>query len=148
MKNNLLLLCCLMATGLFAQTAKTGDEILGVWITGTGKGKVEIFKKGDHYHGKIVWLKEPLNPKTNMPKTDLNHPNKTLHTRPLVGLQNLWGFSYKGDNTWGDGHIYDPNNGNEYKCVITMKDKNNIHVRGFLGIALIGRTDSWTRSKL
>jgi uncharacterized protein (DUF2147 family) len=64
-----------------------------------------------------------------------------------MGMINLWGFVYKGDNTWEEGHIYDPQNGKEYKCVITMKDKNKLNVRGFVGITLIGRTDAWTRSK-
>ncbi len=148
MRHNLILLFCILTSSLFAQTQKSGDEILGIWLTGSGKGKVEIFKKGDHFHGKIVWLKEPTDPATNKPKTDLKHPNKSMHSRSLLGLQNLWGFVYKGDNTWEEGHIYDPNNGKEYKCVITLKDKNKIDVRGFIGITLIGRTDSWTRSKL
>jgi uncharacterized protein (DUF2147 family) len=148
MRHNLILLFCILTSSLSAQTQKSGDEILGIWLTGSGKGKVEIFKKGDHFYGKIVWLKEPTDPATNKPKTDLKHPNKSMHSRSLLGLQNLWGFVYKGDNTWEEGHIYDPNNGKEYKCVITLKDKNKIDVRGFIGITLIGRTDSWTRSKL
>ena len=28
-----------------------------------------------------------------------------------------------------------------------MKDKNNLNVRGFVGITLIGRNDAWTRTK-
>ena len=148
MKLNLLLLSSLFTICTFAQPSKSGDEILGVWLTGSGKGKVEIFKKGDQFHGKIVWLKEPTDLNTNKPKTDIKHPNKTMHSRPILGIQNLWGFVYKGDNTWEGGHIYDPNNGKEYKCVITLKDKNQIDVRGYVGITLIGRTDSWTRSKM
>ncbi|MFN5421792.1 MAG: DUF2147 domain-containing protein [bacterium] len=148
MKFNVLLLFCLLTTSLSAQSSKPGDEILGVWLTGSGKGKVEIFKKGEHFHGKIVWLKEPIDPATNKPKMDIKHPNKSMHSRQILGIQNLWGFVFKGDNTWEGGHIYDPNNGKEYKCVITLKDRNNIDVRGYVGITLIGRTDSWTRSKL
>lgn len=148
MKFNILLLFCLMTTVVFAQNSKPGDKILGVWLTGSGKGKVEIFKKGEHFHGKIVWLKEPLDPVTKRPKTDVKHPDKSMHSRPILGIQNLWGFAYKSENTWEGGHVYDPNNGKEYKCVITLKDKNNIDVRGYIGISLIGRSDSWTRSKL
>lgn len=141
----LLTLCCSVIN---AQDKKTNDDILGVWLTGSGNAKVEIFKKGSNYQGKIVWLVEPINPTTGKPKTDVNHPDKGQHSRPLMGLINLWGFVYKGDNTWEEGHIYDPKNGKEYKCVITMKDKNNLNVRGFVGITLIGRNDAWTRSKL
>jgi len=131
-----------------AQDKTNGDELLGIWLTGSKNGKVEIYKKGDNYQGKIVWLQEPNDPATGKPKTDVKHPDKSLHQRPLIGLINLWGFIFKGDQTWENGHIYDPKNGKEYKCVITMKDKNTLDVRGYIGITLIGRTDSWTRSKL
>ena len=131
-----------------AQSAKEGDEIIGIWKTGSGKGKVEIVKKGNQYLGKIVWLNEPTDPKTGKPKTDLQHPDPTLHQRPILGLVNLWGFVFKGNNKWEDGHIYDPNNGKEYKCIITLKNDNTLIVRGYIGISLIGRNDTWTKSSL
>lgn len=149
MKKILLLLlianCSLIS---FAQEAQSKDGILGIWKTGSGNGKVEIYKKGDQYLGKIVWLSEPVDPKTGKPKTDVMHPDKALHSRPILGLINLWGFSYDSENKWDGGHIYDPKNGKEYKCNITMKDKNTLNVRGFIGISMIGRTDVWTRSNL
>ena len=78
----------------------------------------------------------------------VKHPDQNLHSRPLLGLVNLWGFKYDEENDhWQDGHIYDPKNGKEYKCTISLKDKNTINVRGFIGISLIGRTDVWTRVK-
>jgi uncharacterized protein (DUF2147 family) len=131
-----------------AQDLKSGDAILGVWKTGSGNGKVEITKKGDKYLGKIVWLSEPINPKTGKPKTDILHPDKSQHSRPVLGLINLWGFEFKGENRWEEGYIYDPKNGKQYKCNISFKDKNTLNVRGYIGIAAIGRTDLWTRSTL
>lgn len=133
---------------LTAQDKKTGDEILGIWLTGSGNGKVEIYKNGNSYQGKIVWLKEPTDPQTGKPKTDILHPDKKLHSRPIMGLINIWGFGYDGNGSWENGHIYDPKNGKEYKCIITMKDKNTLNVRGYIGITLIGRNDTWTRSRL
>ena len=131
-----------------AQSAKVGDEIIGIWKTGSGKGKVEIVKKGNQYLGKIVWLNEPTDPKTGKPKTDVQHPDAALHQRPILGLVNLWGFVFKGNNKWEEGHIYDPNNGKEYKCIITLKNDNTLIVRGYIGISLIGRNDTWTKSSL
>jgi uncharacterized protein (DUF2147 family) len=52
---------------------------------------------------------------------------------------------YKGDNVWDDGKIYDPKNGSTYDCTITMINNNTIEVRGYIGISIIGRTDTWTR---
>ena len=128
------------------QAQQNADLVLGTWLTGSGNAKVEIYKNGNNYQGKIVWLSEPIDPSTNKPKTDTKHPNSALHSRPLMGLVNLWGFSYNEEN-WEKGHIYDPKSGKEYKCTITAKDKNTLNVRGFIGFSMIGRTDVWTRVK-
>lgn len=131
-----------------AQDTRSSDAILGIWKTGSGNAKVEIVKNGGKYLGKIVWLLEPNNPKTGKPKTDMLHPDKELHNRPVLGLINIWGFVFKGENKWEEGRVYDPKNGKEYKCNISFKDKNTLNVRGYIGIAAIGRTDLWTRSAL
>ncbi|MEO0000203.1 MAG: hypothetical protein RL766_249 [Bacteroidota bacterium] len=49
-----ILLVSLTTQLLFAQEKKTGDEILGIWLTGSGNGKVEIYKNGNTFQGKIV----------------------------------------------------------------------------------------------
>jgi uncharacterized protein (DUF2147 family) len=144
MKRILIILFLMAPVAVLAQGA---DDILGVWKTGEGNGHVEIYKNGDKYQGKIVWLKEPTDPKTGNARTDVNHPDKANHTRPLMGLVNLWGFSHKGANNYEEGRIYDPKNGKTYKCVMTLKDRNNLDVRGYIGISMIGRTDKWTRVK-
>ena len=124
------------------------DALLGIWLTGSGNGKVEIYKSDNTFRGKIVWLKEPIDPKTGKAKTDVNNPTEEKRSRPLMGLINLWGFSFDSDGSWEGGYIYDPKNGKQYKCVITMEEKDKLNVRGYIGISLIGRTDVWTRSKL
>lgn len=67
------------------------DAVLGVWKNGEGTGMVQIFKKGDKYYGKIVWLKVPNNP-DGTPRTDINNPDEKLRATPLKGLENLRGF--------------------------------------------------------
>ncbi len=140
----LLIIVFLTLTG-HSQDKKNPDAILGTWLTGEGNGKVEIYRNGEKFQGKIVWLKEPLDEKTGKPKTDINHPDKSIRNRPILGLVNLWGFSFNGRDKWENGRVYDPKNGKEYKCVITVKDPETIEVRGFVGITLIGRTDVWKR---
>jgi uncharacterized protein (DUF2147 family) len=121
------------------------DAILGVWKNGEGTGMIKISKNGDKYQGRIVWLKEPNDPDTGKPKLDKNHPEAENHSRPVLGLTNMWGFEYKGKNVWDGGKIYDPKNGNTYDCTVKMKDANTLEVRGYIGVSLIGRTDVWTR---
>jgi uncharacterized protein (DUF2147 family) len=121
------------------------DAIVGVWKTGEGNAIVRIYKNNDKYQGKVVWLKEPLDPETGKPKLDKNHPEESARTRPILGLVNVWGFVYKDKNVWEEGNIYDPKNGNTYSCSIKMSNNNTLEVRGFIGVSLIGRTDIWTR---
>lgn len=133
-----------LTTAFYLQTDNP-DAIVGVWKTGEGNAMVRIYKNGDKYQGKIVWLKEPNDPETGKPKVDKNHPEEAVRNRPILGLVNVWGFTYKGKNVWDEGSIYDPKNGNTYSCTIKMPNPNTLEVRGYIGVSLIGRTDTWTR---
>ena len=121
------------------------DAIVGDWKTGEGTAVVRIYKNGAKYQGKIVWLKEPNDPATGQPKLDRNHPDEASRSRPIMGLVNLWGFNYAKENSWEDGKIYDPKNGKTYSCKIKMVNPTTLEVRGFIGVSLIGRTDTWTK---
>ncbi len=126
-------------------SAKTGtDDIIGVWIDASGQAQLRIYKEGNKYFGKIVWLKVPNNPKTGSPKLDFNNPDKQLQSKPLIGLQILRDFVYdKGE--WNSGRIYDPTNGKDYKCYMKLKDANTLSMRGYIGFSLLGRTEIWIR---
>jgi len=131
----------------FTPIADNPDAIVGVWKTGEGNAMVRIYKNGDKYQGKVVWLKEPVDPETGKPKQDKNHPDEANRTRPVLGMINIWGFSYKDKNLWDDGNIYDPKNGSTYSCTIKMINPNTLEVRGYIGVSIIGRTDNWTRQQ-
>ena len=49
------------------------------------------------------------------------------------------------DKIWIDGTIYDPKTGKEYSCKAEMKKNNVLEVRGYIGVSIFGRTDTWTR---
>jgi uncharacterized protein (DUF2147 family) len=142
-KISLLLSAFVCSIVTFAQNE--ADKIVGVWKNGEGTGMIKIYKNGDLYQGKIVWLKEPIDPETGKPKLDKNHPDESVRSRTVIGLINTWGFVYKGEKLWEDGKIYDPKSGNTYNCTIRLKNENTLDVRGYIGISLIGRTDTWTR---
>jgi len=127
--------------------SQEADAVLGIWLTQDKDSKVEIYKKNNKYHGKIVWLKEPN--KNGKPKVDDKNPDEKKNGRAIMGLVLMTNFEYDEDFVWEDGEIYDPKNGKTYSCKMTLsKDKNTLDVRGFIGISLIGRTAVWTRSKL
>lgn len=147
MKRLLIFIACmisLMATHVQGQEAGA-DAILGEWLTEEDKATVEIYRCGDRYCGKIVLLKEPKNP-DGSEKLDTNNPDPSKRNRTVIGLDIVWDFRYKGDNVWGDGRIYDPDNGKTYSCKMNLED-NKLKVRGYIGISLFGRTTVWTRKQ-
>ncbi|WP_100629202.1 DUF2147 domain-containing protein [Algoriphagus formosus] len=124
--------------------AQEADAILGVWNNTEKDGRIEIYKEGGEYFGKIIWLKEPTD--NGKPKTDENNPDESLQDKPILGLEILEGFTFE-DGSWENGTIYDPKNGKTYSCVMTLKDKDILEVRGYIGVSLFGRTVEWTREK-
>jgi uncharacterized protein (DUF2147 family) len=69
-----------------------------------------------------------------------------LRSTPLKGYRVLKDFTYNDEEKlWEDGSIYDPKNGTTYNCKIVLTADNKIEVRGFVGAAVFGRTDVWTR---
>lgn len=67
--------------------------------------------------------------------------------KPIVGMTILWGLKKDGD-TWAGGEILDPKNGKIYRCKMTLSgDGKTLNVRGFIGISLLGRTQTWLRQE-
>ena len=119
------------------------DAILGIWQThGDKPAKIQIYLSGGQYYGKIVSLQNPL--EDGMPVVDKNNPDASKRGQPVVGLVLLTGFKFDKDE-WNDGHIYDPESGKTYSCILSLKDPNTLKVRGYVGISMFGRTEVWTR---
>lgn len=122
-----------------------GDDIVGTWLVGNKEAHVSIFKSGKYYYGKISWLRNP-NDEHGNPKTDLNNRDEHQHGKHILGLLLLKSFEYNAsENSWEKGTIYDPQNGKTYSCKLLMTNMNTMEVRGYVGIAMIGRTDTWTK---
>lgn len=128
----------------FCQIPKGADAVTGLWLTGNGKGKIQIFKGIDGlFHGKIAWMNDPL--EDGKPKLDKNNPDPSKRKTPILGLQIMRGFRFDRDKLWIDGKIYDPERGSDYSCKMTLVNEKTLDVRGFIGLSLFGRTDTWKR---
>lgn len=136
---------CLFANFSFAQS-NSHDGIIGTWLVQDGTGKVKIEKINGKFCGKLVWINNPTD-KNGKPAVDSKNPDKALQNRRLVGMPMLMDFTYDSGNVWTDGSIYDPDSGKTYSCKITLKSNGKMEVRGYVGISLFGRTDTWTRSQ-
>ncbi len=123
------------------------DAVVGTWLNGTKKGHVQIYKQGGTYFGKLIYLTEPNDPATSKPKTDFRNADAKKRARPLLNLPLMYNFKYDGNNVWSDGKIYNPEDGKEYNCKMTLKNPNTLDVRGYVGISLLGKTQTWTRIK-
>jgi len=128
--------------------AQDSNAIVGVWEPGSGKARVKIDNIEGKYYGRIVWLKEPNDPATGKPKTDINNSDESMKNVPLRGYRMLKDFEYKGNGVWENGTIYDPETGNTYTSVITMKDENTLDIRGYVGVKTFGRSDTWRKLKV
>jgi uncharacterized protein (DUF2147 family) len=116
--------------------------IEGTWLSGDGDGWIEVTRKGDRLSGIV---KGSPNTDDDRPDRDTKNPDPALRGRPLTGLELFSGFSYDGDGRWTGGTIYDPNSGKTYRCIITWVDRDTLKVRGYIGVPMLGRTETWTR---
>jgi uncharacterized protein (DUF2147 family) len=145
-KTFLFVVCIVAALATVAQGRNTGpDEILGEWLTDKDEAIVEIYRCGELYCGKIVWLKESRNP-DGTEKLDTQNPEPSKRDHPIIDLVMVWDFRYHGDGSWVDGRIYDPDNGNTYSCKMRLEG-DKLKVRGYIGFSLFGRTTVWTRKR-
>ena len=125
--------------------AQSADAIIGKWLNEDQDAHIQIYLENSKYYGKIVWLKEPNEPETGLPKLDDENEDESLRTRPVMGLILLKDFIYDGDGEWEDGTIYDPKNGSTYDCYMRLDDQGVLKIRGYIGISWIGRNTYWTR---
>ncbi len=127
-------------------SAISPDKIIGKWLTATKDSKIEIYKKGGKYFGKIIWVRDSV--VNGKPTTDINNPNDRLKSRPVKGLNILKEFVFDiDDDEWIDGKIYDPRSGSTYSCMMWFDsgNHNRLVIKGYIGFSLMGRKVKWTR---
>ncbi|WP_194777180.1 DUF2147 domain-containing protein [Pararhodonellum marinum] len=125
---------------MHSPTNEKADAILGEWVNEEGNAKFNIYKSQDRYFGEITWG-------TGGDTKDSNNPDPKLRGKNLVGMTILKDFKFDGKNTWSEGSIYDPKDGKTYSCKLTLKSGDKLEVRGYVGISLFGRSETWSRFK-
>ena len=134
----LLLICSFLISSLCF-----GQSIVGEWETYDDetnelKSIVEIYKKGNLYYGKI---NQVLAKKRQELCTVCEGDKKNT---PIIGLVIIEKMELNGDE-YDDGTILDPESGTTYKCLLALESENKLKVKGYIGIALLGRTQYWLR---
>ena len=138
--------CLAIAAGLLASPAALvaePGEIEGTWINGDGDGLIELVIEDGELQGRIVGSTD--DPDNLRPaRLDEKNPDPALRSRKLIGLIFLSGFRFD-DGRWTGGRIYDPNSGNTYRGTIRVIDRETLSLRGYVGLPLFGRSDTWKR---
>jgi uncharacterized protein (DUF2147 family) len=116
--------------------------IAGRWLTEPRDGIIgiiEITRTADGLHeGRIIGGNSPH-------RTDANNPDPERRHLLLLGQIILRDLHEDGPGRLSGGTIYDPDNGRTYKCRIELLDRDHLEIRGFIGISLLGRSQTWTR---
>lgn len=79
------------------------------------------------------------------PLTDMHNPDPRLRNRPLCGLRIGAGFVAVDAQHARGGHLYDPRSGRTYNGQMTA-DGSLLHLRGYVGLPIFGRTQTWVRA--
>ncbi|HKY85410.1 MAG TPA: DUF2147 domain-containing protein [Pseudorhodoplanes sp.] len=116
----------------------------GVWISADRDTKVRIGDCGGKLCGRVVWLKEPIDPATGKPKTDKENPDATKQRRPLVGLQVINGMQASGRDIW-QGQIYNADDGKTYAASLELQSHARARVEGCV-MSVLCKAQTWTRA--
>lgn len=138
----LFLTVCLLALSC-ASFGQKPDDIVGVWLTAERNGKIEIYKSGSQYFGKLIWGQKLYEADGKTVKRDVKNPDEALRGRSLLNLVILSGFVYD-DGEWRGGKVYDPQSGKTYSSNMHLNE-GRLELRGYIGIPAFGKTTVWTR---
>lgn len=139
------MLMVMLAGGALADTSSP----TGVWKTIDDKTKKErSIIRVTEVNGEFKGVVEKI---FDQPGDDPAHLCKECKDerkdKPIVGMTILWGLKKDGDG-WSGGEILDPKNGKIYRAKMSLsEDGKSLKVRGFIGISLIGRTQTWLREQ-
>ena len=116
------------------------SDITGVWLAHSRSAHIELSKCGEAICGKIL---SATPAKTNPELLDVHNKNPALRTRKMVGQLFIEGFT-GGPVKWTGGRLYNPDDGNFYRGVITLVDDNHIQLKG-CAIVFLCRSQVLTR---
>lgn len=129
---------------------ETTNSAVGYWktvddVSGRVQSIVKIYETPDHHlSGKI--LKTYPKP-GDVPLKICSACSGDRYNQPVIGLVFMTDLKPTNSNRWVGGEIVDPKTGKIYKCSIQPTDDNQkLTVRGYIGIPLFGRTQTWLRT--
>jgi len=142
-----LALCTFVLAGAPAASSRAADaqSPLGLWKTvddktGMPRAMVRIYLQDGKYFGRI---EQSFTPGAETRVCSVCTDERK--NQPIIGLLIIRNVTPR-DGAYGGGDILDPDTGSVYRCKFHLhKDGTILEVRGFIGISLLGRTQTWQR---
>jgi uncharacterized protein (DUF2147 family) len=125
---------CLCVT-LVLIAASSASAQTGRWRTESGNLDVEIAPCEEKLCGTVVKV---------LANRSMSQAGAEIAEKPALGLKILSDFASAGGGQW-EGQIFNRENGKTYSCVISLLDADQLEVRPYIGIHLIGKTQVWRR---
>lgn len=123
------------------------DPVIGTWKTIDDKtGQAKSLVKIDIVNGELQGTVIQTFP--NPSETPITHCTLCSDARknqPIIGMKIMSGLKQDKTGYWSGGEILDPKEGKIYKVKLSTDDGKKLDVRGYIGIALIGRTQTWQK---
>ena len=135
---------CLLLSSAAAWAAN--DTPVGTWrqiddVSGKPKSIIVITEDNGQLQGKVQQIlisDDGVNPICK--KCDGERKDQ-----PIQGMTIMWGVTKDGD-VWDGGKILDPKSGTVYKVKLTLAGGGQkLDVHGYVGFALLGRSQIWER---
>jgi uncharacterized protein (DUF2147 family) len=140
---------CALALVLAAATLQVAAQTTpaGLWRTiddqtQRERSQVRIVEQDGVFSGRIVAIADPARQDARCDQcTDARRG------QPVLGMTIVEGVRRDGEQpVWAGGTILDPNDGRSYRVRMTLRDEGRtMEVRGFVGMPLLGRTQTWIR---
>lgn len=119
------------------------NKILGKWESDKKDVRLEFYQVGDEYCARILWGAEAVKADGVTSKLDIKNPDESKRNKPILGSTIVRSFKWNGKEYTG-GKIYNPPSGSTYSCKAWFKG-DKLFIRGFLGVSLLGQTQSFHR---
>ncbi|MDP4301048.1 DUF2147 domain-containing protein [Leptothrix discophora] len=137
-----------LAMSLLGGLALAQSSPAGLWRTidddgRTEKSLVRISDSGGTFSGKVEKVADPARQDARCDAC-----SDARKGQPVLGMTILQGVkaSTSEAGLWDGGEILDPNNGKTYKVRMKLvNDGKTMELRAYIGLPLIGRTQTWQR---
>lgn len=139
-------LWCILGLCAYLPFVSAAVSPVGRWTTidektGEKKADIELSLNHGELYGRIIHRYT----KPGDPERCMSCPGE-FKDKPIQGLRFIWGLKEQDDGSWGGGKLIDPRTGKIYHLKMVLKNQE-LHVRGYLGLPVLGRTQVWIPAK-